>query len=380
MEAEMPDVATSLDDLLVYVPEERQPRFQEIVALTDRFCVEHLTDEYLFVCRLLATDIFQHDAPVERGKAESWACGIVHIIAQVNYLMFQDSDPRLAAEQIHNAFGVSSGTMYKWSRQIREGMQISDVDERFIVPSARESHPGLLALADLEEMQRLVGAASPRPEDIIAGFLANIAGRGGEAESELATPRSDLAYELKITLLGTDPPVWRRVQTPDCTLEELHFVIQMAMGWEDAHLHEFEVKGQRYQPEPPEDVPDWMRQENDGVFTSKVLLSDIVAERSRRFRFHYIYDFGDNWEHEIAVEKKLKDADAEAVKRPVCLEGARACPPEDSGGIWGYADLLRALSDPESAWDEELAEMFDGFDPDEFESKEINREFKRFWR
>jgi hypothetical protein len=237
---------------------------------------------------------------------------------------------------------------------------------------------------ELAELLTMNPKALSAPETIVTGIVSSRTGFLSdirvEVPEELPPPRRDLAFELRITLLGSDPSVWRRVQVPDCTLEDLHEVIQVAMGWEDSHMHEFQVKKHRYSPEPPEGMPDYLMDDDDASYTCDVLLSEIVPERSRRFRFHYVYDFGDNWEHEIAVEKKLKGAEAEALSRPVCLEGAMACPPDDIGGVFGYEDLLQALDEPQSSWHHELAEMFEGFRPDEFDMKRVNRELTALWR
>ena len=139
---------------------------------------------------------------------------------------------------------------------------------------------------------------------------------------------------LKVTLRGSKPPIWRRLQMPGAmTLADLHDAIQGAMGWHDSHLHAFEIGGEQYgDPSFIEDAT------NENSVTLGVLL------RSGVVRFTYTYDFGDDWEHTIAFEKSHPAAEGDALPR--CLTGKRAGPPEDCGGIWGYQHLLEVLADP----------------------------------
>jgi hypothetical protein len=166
------------------------------------------------------------------------------------------------------------------------------------------------------------------------------------------------AYQLKVTLRGVRPPIWRRLVVPgNLNLERLHRVIQDAMGWENCHLHAFEVRGEQFGvPDPlgfgfgPE-----VRSEEQHT------LEQLVDARDR---FHYTYDFGDGWEHDIVVEK-VTVAEPNA---PRCIGGARACPPEDCGGVWGYAELLDAVVDPRHPRHDELAEWLpDGWSPERFD-------------
>jgi hypothetical protein len=173
-------------------------------------------------------------------------------------------------------------------------------------------------------------------------------------------------YQLKVSLAGVEPPVWRRVQVPDGTLGDLHFVIQAAMGWQDSHLHEFVVNGTRYGPVMSGDLDT----EDEGG----ALLSRIVAGE-KKARFVYEYDFGDSWEHEVLFEKAVEPEPK--VRYPRCIDGARACPPEDCGGVWGYADFLEAMADPKHENHREMKEWIGGrFDPERFSVEAVNRELR----
>lgn len=147
-------------------------------------------------------------------------------------------------------------------------------------------------------------------------------------------------FQFKITLLGTEPPIWRRIQVPDGSLDELHHQIQSCMGWENGHLHSFKIDRQQY-GDPGMLDSGWGGPKI--IDSLKTQLSDLLARRRKSFRFHYEYDFGDSWLHEIEYEGTM-EAEAGG-KYPRCLAGERACPPEDVGGVWGYADLVEALGD-----------------------------------
>ncbi len=151
------------------------------------------------------------------------------------------------------------------------------------------------------------------------------------------------SYQVKVTLTGVKPPVWRRLVLPGhWHLGKVHDAIQIAMGWTDTHLHSFEAKGVRYGVPDP-DWPTGERRE------ATARLHEVVPGAGARLR--YTYDFGDNWRHDIVVE-----ALGEPVSRASCLAGRRACPPEDCGGAWGYADLRAALTDPTHPGHEHYAE------------------------
>jgi len=179
--------------------------------------------------------------------------------------------------------------------------------------------------------------------------------------------KADTIYQLKITLKGIKPPIWRRVQTKDCTLAELHEIIQVAMGWQFSHLYEFEVAGEQY---GDRQLLDDLEVASD----RKMKLSQIV--RAGHSRFTYVYDMGDNWEHTIQIEKTV--ATEPKVKYPRCLDGARACPPEDCGGVWGYMDFLQAVQNPRHKEHDEMLEWVGGsFDPEAFEAGGVSKELGR---
>jgi Plasmid pRiA4b ORF-3-like protein len=172
-------------------------------------------------------------------------------------------------------------------------------------------------------------------------------------------------YTIKVTLRGSKPPIWRRLQVlSDCTLSRLHDIIQTAFGWEDYHMWAFEAGGEQY-----------------GVADRELEIRSAAAKRLSRIvpgtgdRLRYTYDFGDDWEHDIVVEA-VGDVEA-GVSYPRCVAGRRACPPEDCGGIWGYSDLLEVLADPAHKEHEDRLEWLGlssaaEFDPDAFDLDQVN--------
>ncbi len=174
-------------------------------------------------------------------------------------------------------------------------------------------------------------------------------------------------YQLKVTLKGSRPPIWRRILvTGDTTLAELHEVIQVVMGWDSNHLHEFRV-GRTHYGEPGED---WGIEVVD---ESGATLARIAP--AAKTKFQYEYDFGDSWQHDILVEKILPPDPS--VECPACVTGKRSGPPDDCGGIWGYAELLEVLSDPEDPeYEEQLEWLGENFDPEAFDLEAVNNALK----
>lgn len=180
-------------------------------------------------------------------------------------------------------------------------------------------------------------------------------------------PKEVEVYQLRIVLSGIKPPIWRTIQAENnTTLPELHHIIQAVMGWQNCHLHSFLIRGVEYAESHPD-------MEGDVRSETHKRLRDIVSATGEEFK--YLYDFGDSWEHKITLEKALP-VDKEK-RYPVCLEGQRACPPEDCGGIWGYEDFLKAIGDENhEEHDEMLAWVGGEFDPEKFDVAAVNKELK----
>ena len=174
-------------------------------------------------------------------------------------------------------------------------------------------------------------------------------------------------YQLKVTLKDNKPPIWRRIQiNSDITLDKLHQILQVVMGWFDYHLHQFVVYGEYYGTPDP-DIGFEVKNEK------RVKLNQLASESGDKFV--YEYDFGDSWKHVILLEKILQPE--AGVRYPVCLKGKRASPPEDCGGVWGYDALLEAIQDPVHPEHKEMLEWLGGgFDPEKFDLDVVNQELK----
>ncbi len=175
-------------------------------------------------------------------------------------------------------------------------------------------------------------------------------------------------YQLKVTLLGTSPPIWRRLLVPaDVTLAQLHDVLQAAMGWQECHMHEFSAGGRHFgQPNPEDRFMGMPPVENERTVRLSRVLGRVGAKAI------YTYDFGDSWEHAIVLQKRLCADPTTAY--PVCTGGELACPPEDCGGIGGFYDLLDALRDPAHEQHDEMNDWVgDDYDPDAFSIDAVNQ-------
>ena len=175
-------------------------------------------------------------------------------------------------------------------------------------------------------------------------------------------------YQLKLTLFDTRPPIWRRLLVPaGLTLEQLHDVLQVAMGWDDSHLHDFRIGQKRFGKPDPNDrfmgLPAIGNERTARLFT---VLGKVGAKAV------YTYDFGDSWEHAIVVEKVLPLEPG--VPYPICVGGKLQGPPEDCGGIPGYYNLLEAIRDPAHIEHEEMLDWIGGaFDPEAFSVDDVNQ-------
>lgn len=178
------------------------------------------------------------------------------------------------------------------------------------------------------------------------------------------------SYQLRIQLHDVEPVVWRSLRVPTTiTLAKLHRIFQIVLGWSDSHLHEFRIGTMRYgMPDP--DFPE------QGVIADKRAVLREVLKPSIS-RFSYLYDFGDGWEHDVLIEETGTLGPDE---RPLlCLAGANACPPDDVGGPYGYAEFLEAIGNPKHKEHRRYLQWCGGaFDPKGFDLQSVNRELARF--
>ena len=183
--------------------------------------------------------------------------------------------------------------------------------------------------------------------------------------------KTDLLFQFKIKLLDIKPAIWRRIQVPDCTLVDLHEYIQAAFGWENYHLHQYDIDGVQYSQPAPDGDDFGMEFEDE----THVLLSTLLPKSSGKAKWLYKYDFGDGWRHQVLFEG-FPPADPKT-KSPICLEGERACPPEDCGGPPGYEDYLDAIADHRNEHHEEMMEWRGPFDPLAFDAKKATKGMRK---
>ncbi|WP_310603391.1 plasmid pRiA4b ORF-3 family protein [Anaerosporobacter sp.] len=175
------------------------------------------------------------------------------------------------------------------------------------------------------------------------------------------------AYEFKITLIGAKPPIWRKVVVPvDITFKRFHDTIQMAMGWQDYHLYEFEFKDLDLRFSNDEE-----RYDEDARKVSAKIDKYITQVKS----FVYTYDFADYWQHKVELTKSLEDY---AVGYPQVLSFKGNCPPEDCGGICDYEDFLLAWNDPENEEHESIREWGTEQEYGDYDLEQVNGWMKEF--
>jgi Plasmid pRiA4b ORF-3-like protein len=173
------------------------------------------------------------------------------------------------------------------------------------------------------------------------------------------------AYQLYVELEGVRPKVWRRFLAPiTIELPSVHRTILFGMGWQGGQIHEFFFGEDSYGRKDPPFEPDFPEVlDEDGVSLRQAL--------GGRKTFVYLYDYGDNWRHKVKIEKVM--AVETTIGRAVCIGGENACPPEDVGGVPGYAEFLEALADPSNSEHEHLKAWIGGsFDPKAFDVAEVN--------
>lgn len=193
-----------------------------------------------------------------------------------------------------------------------------------------------------------------------------------ESQGIGSIPIAQRLYQFKITLNESDPPIWRRIQVKNCTLDKLHEHIQTAMGWTNSHLHQFKIDGELY---GDHDLLDNGFEGFDGDDSTVTMINKIVPREGKRFTFVYEYDFGDCWEHEVLFEGCLRSEKGR--RYPLCVEGERSCPPEDVGGIWGYTEFLEAVADPKHDRHDEFVEWAGPFDAEHFDSVKLTKKMQR---
>ncbi len=172
-------------------------------------------------------------------------------------------------------------------------------------------------------------------------------------------------FQIKISLKGSKPLIWRRVLVfSDTPLTKFHHIIINSMGWDGYHLHQFIHKGNYYTSSD-----EFSGAIDDTIDYSKKKVKLNYFLQKEKDNFDYEYDFGDSWMHKIVLEKILPIDPA--IKYPTCIAGAMCCPPEDCGGIYGYYHILEILKDPSHPEYEDYKEEYEDFDPEDFDAEDV---------
>ena len=298
-------------------------------------------------------------------------------------------------EELRRALLPVSEAFGRWARRELGSGELSEIIHRFHQGPARE----LWVRYNTSHLEMAVAFAITTGvlgrETIPAELLEHLAGalrfyeeeqadnprdRNQELEGEALTNREPSSigvvataqvYQFKLVLLGVEPPIWRRIQVPETySFWDLHVALQDAMGWLDYHLHVFRVAGLDKGKVKQIGIP------NDDAFEDEEpTLPGWEIPITRHFlrpgtTVPYEYDFGDGWEHELTLEAILPQQAGQ--KYPLCVDGARACPPEDCGGVYGYENVLTVIQDPTHEEHESMLEWLGGrFDPDSFDPKRV---------
>lgn len=186
----------------------------------------------------------------------------------------------------------------------------------------------------------------------------------------MAARKNRELYQFKVVLRGSSPPIWRQFQVwGDATLAQLHRILQMVMGWENYHLYEFRIGGRIYGDPDLDD-------EREIIDAKRARICNVLPGLG--VEFEYVYDFGDDWRHDLLLEAVMRSGPDALCPR--CLAGKRSCPPEDVGGAGGYADYLEALADPDHEEHENLMEWRGPFDPEAFSAETVNWKLQKKFR
>jgi len=186
----------------------------------------------------------------------------------------------------------------------------------------------------------------------------------------VAVKKNRAVYQFKVTLSNVHPPIWRRIQVwEDATLAQLHRTLQVIMGWENYHLHEFRIGRKTYSVPDPDD-------EHKIIDVKRTRIHDVIQQVGTEFE--YFYDLGDYWQHDLQLEAILQPAPNTLYPR--CIAGERNCPPADVGGPGGYEDYLEAMADLEHEEHEDMIQWGGPFDPEAFSVEKINRQLEKKFR
>jgi hypothetical protein len=305
--------------------------------------------------------------------AIGWNLGLEDFPVQIfaDLMQMAESLTRMLAAIKEDPQDISNATaMKKQLSVVRASME--DLQEK-ITERGRQTKPTSLRVVKSGSAEK-VGESQKKKSGQAAG------GKSGQGQPEFDIFRTPVpsepaggglekVYILEISLEGISPRIWRQLRIPGSfTLGDLHGAIQIAMGWENDHLHSFTLGSVTYGMSAETAAEYDMEEEDEYAL-------DFLGLRKKQ-KFSYLYDFGDTWEHRIVVSDILTAGEKDS-GYPECLGGERACPPEDCGGAWGYEEILTALEEHDPDKHQEQLKWFGKYDPEHFDLKAVNRSLKR---
>jgi Domain of unknown function (DUF6398)/Plasmid pRiA4b ORF-3-like protein len=313
------------------VPNTMQEKFNAIVAITDDFAKQHLNDEYAQMIRFAAAALCRkRPSPLVSGKEKVWACGITHAIGMINFLFDASQKPHVGAKKIYNWFGVSPSTGQSKSKQVRDILDMRQMDPNWCLPSKIDSNP----LAWMISIDGFIVDARTLPQHIqeaahAQGFIPYIPdAREEDIDSKQvslysnskANSSTDALYVLDVFLIdgpvtekfvAKNPVVSRTIEIKGSnTLSELHKIIFKAFDRHDEHMYEFQVGGRG--PQDPNAKRYGLKQAIPSDKSTKKLYHDASNTQiaslglSTEDVFGYWFDFGDDWWHQINVAKIIE--------------------------------------------------------------------------
>ena len=242
--------------------------------------------------------------------------------------------------------------------QSEEFQALAEIMQNVVMMLVLLNHPDDCDAKTLRKFE----SALPSLRETVSSLFRELDAAGSTERSE---PVKMYVFDARIA--DIDPPVRRLLSVPgNRRLDELHDILQTAFSWQDSHLHEFIVKDRHYAPPSDEDV--------EPVIDEATISLDGLSLRARS-KLLYVYDFGDDWRHELTVKSTLP-FEPGMEDKVLCIEGERAAPPEDCGGPGGYAELLELRGKPQTELDEEQGQFLKWagkFDPEAFNLKKTNK-------
>jgi hypothetical protein len=363
------------------IPDELRARTEAIVEEASFLALTVFDDEFVALVRQFAAACAREpECPFGRGRFDLWASGVVYAVAQLNDIPGGWGPLSMDAEELTDVLPGARSTIVAKARDLRRllGLERYDVGLEFVHSRSdalffdssgslapTTSHLGIEPDLDDPGFGGFgIGGGSGRPVAVRPTGVS----AGGPTASR---PGAEACFVLYVSLVGSKPAIWRRLRVPvDASFADLHRVLQLAFGWLDYHLHDFDIDGYRVGSRMEADFG-LECDADEATITVGELLSpgDQVL---------YTYDYGDSWEHGIVVEELQLDGASREHGPWAVLGGAMAGPPEDCGGVWGYRELLEARKDRRHPRHAEIADWLPiGYDPRRFDLYTVNQTVRK---